>query len=611
MNPTLTLVAIGLIAAVLPGQHRVATNVGGIIGTSTSSVWFVASGRIHVADGRGSVRDTGISPVRVVQRGEELFTYPGDRIHAIDAHGDVITRFTPVPFPAANPGVGWQVWSGFVSTPHAEIIERWDWNGTAWDRSRSGVSSPSSYPQIEHVEVQRDRYLVLWSDESTGTVDLLDGSRHIGTGTGICSQIWRWSRGILTCAEDGQGSDAFAWFEELGPEGDTPTPVSWGWGGYQFDVREATPGFPWVESWLVPEFIPFLIGDTPYPLPGETTHGFFWAAGGAVLVAEASTASVRRIVHYDGVAWSPITALLGMRDVSPVGDFGGRTVMAARDPATAFAVVAFDPVIGRAEVVLDRLATQPGRGVPFAGGILFAADDGIHGRELWFSRGAAGSTWMVADLAPGSQGADPADLRVIGSRAVFVASDSTGRHLFVLDERELDWRRSPVDGRFYRLSEPGTWSEVDREARRQGGLLATVRGAAEQGWLWRMFGPQDLWIGLEDFDLDGIYTWRSGEPLGFTAWCPGEPGTNPPGEVAVHMANYPGFCEGGWNNQDPNDRYRGIIERAARPTAVEEYGSGCEGTSLYCASYGPVLSDNYSCALTTTRTAHPLRPDSA
>lgn len=53
--------------------------------------------------------------------------------------------------------------------------------------------------------------------------------------------------------------------------------------------------------------------------------------------------------------------------------------------------------------------------------VLFSADDGLHGRELWITDGTAQGTRLLADLVPGSQGSDPIGLRRIGARVVFAA----------------------------------------------------------------------------------------------------------------------------------------------------------------------------------------------
>lgn len=53
--------------------------------------------------------------------------------------------------------------------------------------------------------------------------------------------------------------------------------------------------------------------------------------------------------------------------------------------------------------------------------VLFSADDGLHGRELWITDGTAQGTRLLVDLVPGSQGSDPVGLRRIGTRVVFAA----------------------------------------------------------------------------------------------------------------------------------------------------------------------------------------------
>ena len=53
--------------------------------------------------------------------------------------------------------------------------------------------------------------------------------------------------------------------------------------------------------------------------------------------------------------------------------------------------------------------------------VLFAADDGVHGRELWRTDGTAAGTAMVADLTPGPTGSAPRELTVVDGIAYFTA----------------------------------------------------------------------------------------------------------------------------------------------------------------------------------------------
>ncbi len=77
----------------------------------------------------------------------------------------------------------------------------------------------------------------------------------------------------------------------------------------------------------------------------------------------------------------------------------------------------------------------PGTGDPdiyavtaFAGGVLFFANDGVHGYELWRSDGTPAGTQMVADIAPGiAHGVPPNN---VGYGGWIYAPDRSGRALF-------------------------------------------------------------------------------------------------------------------------------------------------------------------------------------
>lgn len=66
--------------------------------------------------------------------------------------------------------------------------------------------------------------------------------------------------------------------------------------------------------------------------------------------------------------------------------------------------------------------------------MLFSADDGIHGRELWVSDGTAQGTRLLLDIEPGAVGSAPHGLRRIGDRVVFAARTSQhGNELWATD----------------------------------------------------------------------------------------------------------------------------------------------------------------------------------
>jgi ELWxxDGT repeat protein len=118
------------------------------------------------------------------------------------------------------------------------------------------------------------------------------------------------------------------------------------------------------------------------------------------------------------------------------------------------------------------LPSDPGPGVSLGGSVLFAADDLIHGRELFVTDGTAAGTRLVADINPATMpnevtedqepaligvGSNPTDFVRFGSGACFVADDGrTGRQLWfsngerrgtyrVVDEGAAPYDSAPHD----------------------------------------------------------------------------------------------------------------------------------------------------------------------
>ncbi len=64
---------------------------------------------------------------------------------------------------------------------------------------------------------------------------------------------------------------------------------------------------------------------------------------------------------------------------------------------------------------------------------VFSANDGRHGRQLWYSDGWSSNTRMATDINPGPAGSDPQDITAAGQVAYFSAYDRAhGRELWKL-----------------------------------------------------------------------------------------------------------------------------------------------------------------------------------
>ena len=113
------------------------------------------------------------------------------------------------------------------------------------------------------------------------------------------------------------------------------------------------------------------------------------------------------------------------------------------------------------------------------------------------------------------------------------------------------------NGKFYFLSNAGTWTQAQAQAVSLGGNLVTVNDAAENEFLVNTFGGTErLWIGLTDEVTEGTFKWANGEAVTYTNWLPGQPDDAGGNEDYVEL----NFAETGKWNDLPNSLLRGIIE---------------------------------------------------
>ena len=107
----------------------------------------------------------------------------------------------------------------------------------------------------------------------------------------------------------------------------------------------------------------------------------------------------------------------------------------------------------------------------------------------------------------------------------------------------VHFRYNLANQRTYLLTADGlSWHTARDYARSLGGYLVAVNSTAEEMFLTSAFENVALiaWIGLSDEALEGVYVWESGEPLGYTDWCAGDPNNSLGVEDWVRVY-FPGF----------------------------------------------------------------------
>lgn len=125
--------------------------------------------------------------------------------------------------------------------------------------------------------------------------------------------------------------------------------------------------------------------------------------------------------------------------------------------------------------------------------------------------------------------------------------------------------RQDAEGRSFAFCfHPVNYLAAVADCTTQGGQIVSIHGTEQQRWLQEtaagLKAGADWWIGLDDRDTEGVFTWQDGSTVDFESWGSGEPNDWGTGEDCVYMT-----LEGAWNDYT------------------------CAGTRNYICALGPVL----------------------
>lgn len=143
-----------------------------------------------------------------------------------------------------------------------------------------------------------------------------------------------------------------------------------------------------------------------------------------------------------------------------------------------------------------------------------------------------------------------------------------------------------ANGHAYYLLNFTNWPAAEQIAVSLGGHLATINDAAENDWIFTMFGDyggleRPLWIGLNDSAQEGNWIWVNGEPVTYFNWSPIEPnsgnGVFPDEDHVLIWHPSSGYPLGSWNDAPSNQLHYAVVEVATEPPPCAGNTTGLVG----------------------------------
>jgi len=168
--------------------------------------------------------------------------------------------------------------------------------------------------------------------------------------------------------------------------------------------------------------------------PGSTSSPMIAYGNGIVFAAQDS--SGMELWRSDGTLSGTTRVLdinlLGNSAPNSFALFAGRVLFAATDGFAGNELWSTDGTGPNTAMVRDINPPLPANGsasptslTRYGDRLIFAANDGILGTELWSSDGTAAGTVLVKDIAPGSTGSTPANFHLVNGVLLFTALDGT------------------------------------------------------------------------------------------------------------------------------------------------------------------------------------------
>ncbi|XP_034038309.1 macrophage mannose receptor 1-like [Thalassophryne amazonica] len=123
-----------------------------------------------------------------------------------------------------------------------------------------------------------------------------------------------------------------------------------------------------------------------------------------------------------------------------------------------------------------------------------------------------------------------------------------------------------------------TWSDAQKECRKEGGDLASIHNVEDQSFVISQLGyasNDELWIGLNDINTEGLFQWSDHSTVTFTSWMFGNPAISTQQEDCVLIKGQ----NGNWDDRQCKEKHGFICMKPSAAEASsdeEDLNAGCK-----------------------------------